>query len=170
MATEQTRSCRGSQNPHTHTVRGDTFQLYKRTHHVFDEALRTLRFQHILAEATASQQMAADGGAAQYKQLGQMLDDCHASMRDCYEASCDELEQVVRIARANGALGSRLTGAGWGGSTVSLVPVSEVPRLLDALKQQYFLKRFPDITEEKIAQSLLATEPAGGACVYRIAQ
>jgi galactokinase len=95
-----------------------------------------------------------------------MLNDCHTSMRDFYQASCPELEQVISIARANGAIGSRLTGAGWGGSTVNLVPVSEVPKVLKALKEQYFLKRFPDISEEQIEQSLLATEPAGGACVF----
>ena len=65
-------------------------------------------------------------------------------------------------------LRGRLTGAGWGGSTVSLVPAAKVPALLKALREQYFLKRFPDITDEKISQSLLATEPAGGACVYAI--
>ncbi|KDN38267.1 Galactokinase [Tilletiaria anomala UBC 951] len=150
-------------------IRGERFELYKRAHHVFDEALRTLRFRKILGDATAAQSMAADGGAAQYAQLGKMLDDCHTSMRDFYQASCPELETVVQIAKQNGALGSRLTGAGWGGSTVSLVPSAQVPRLLDALKEGYFKKRFPDITQEKIDQSLLATEPAGGACVYAIA-
>jgi galactokinase len=59
----------------------------------------------------------------------------HASMRDDFEISCEELDTVVSTAVSAGAVGARMTGGGFGGSAIALVPqerVEAVARAIDA--------------------------------------
>ena len=59
--------------------------------------------------------------------FGELMNLSHHSMRDDYEISSDELNQVVESANKNGALGARLTGAGFGGCVVILAANKELP-------------------------------------------
>jgi len=69
---------------------------------------------------------------------GRLLAASHASLRDLYEVSSPELDALVEIATATaGVLGSRLTGAGFGGCTVTLVRREAVGRLTDAILREY---------------------------------
>ncbi|MCG2621065.1 galactokinase [Arthrobacter sp. I2-34] len=54
--------------------------------------------------------------------VGGLLDASHASLRDDFEVSCPELDLAVACARAAGAAGARMTGGGFGGSAIALVP------------------------------------------------
>ena len=71
----------------------------------------------------------ADGPTA----IGALLDASHASMRDDFEISIPELDLAVEVARANGAIGARMTGGGFGGSAIALVRVDEVAGVADAV-------------------------------------
>lgn len=84
-----------------------------------------------------------------------------------YECSCPEIDDICSIARNAGAYGSRLTGAGWGGCTVHLVPQDKVEAVLDALKRDYYFKKFPDMSEETLKEAIVISKPGQGSSVIR---
>ncbi len=63
--------------------------------------------------------------------------------------------------RKSGAIGSRLTGAGWGGCAVSLVPEDKLDSFLSEVKNGY--KRYAEVN---VKEALFATKPGGGAAIY----
>jgi len=70
--------------------------------------------------------------------FGRLMDASHASLRDLYEVSCRELDLMVEIARSvPGCLGARLTGAGFGGCTVSLVEEGAVSQFQEIVREAY---------------------------------
>ncbi len=69
--------------------------------------------------------------------LARLTADSHASMRDDFEISCPELDAAVSAAVEAGALGARMTGGGFGGSTVAWVPAERVAAVVDAIDQRF---------------------------------
>eukprot|EP01080_Neovahlkampfia_damariscottae_P012611 gene12611-6516_t len=78
------------------------FKLLDRCVHIFSESKRVNEFIKYSKENDV-------------KKLGDLMNQSHFSLKDKYEASCDGLEKLTEICRKSNALGSRLTGAGWGG-------------------------------------------------------
>lgn len=66
--------------------------------------------------------------------------------------------------RESGALGSRLTGAGWGGCAVSMVPTKEVMNFLVKVKKNFYEKEPSRVG--KVGTALFATQPGSGALIY----
>ena len=65
------------------------------------------------------------------------MNESHESMKVDYEVSCDEIDSLVHWATAQGVYGSRLTGGGFGGCTVSLCNVDEADALMENLQQKF---------------------------------
>jgi len=86
------------------------------------------------------------------------------SCRDDYECSCVELDELCKIAREAGSYGSRLTGAGWGGCSVHLVPADKVEAVKEAWEREYYSKR--DLSEEQRAGAVVVSKPGGGSAIF----
>ena len=99
--------------------------VYRRCRHVIEENVRTL--------ATARALETGD-----YAQLGRLFAASHASLRNLYEVSSAALDAAVEIATSTpGVIAARMTGAGFGGCTINLVEPGSVPRLREAIEQQF---------------------------------
>ncbi len=73
-----------------------------------------------------------------FDDLGRLMEKSHQSLRDKYEVSCRELDLMVEIAGSvNGCMGSRMTGAGFGGCTVNLVEEESVEKFREKVKKEY---------------------------------
>ncbi|KAJ6786576.1 hypothetical protein PWT90_10680 [Aphanocladium album] len=138
------------------TVRADRFKLRQRALHVFSEALRVVQFLKLLENAAPG----ADTSAFN-QQLGDLMNATQDSCRDLYECSSPEIDDICRIARSAGAYGSRLTGAGWGGCTVHLVPVDKMDAVKTALEKEYYATR--ELTEGQKTQAVVVSRPARGS-------
>ena len=69
--------------------------------------------------------------------IGDLLVASHASMRDDFEISVAELDTAVDTALANGAIGARMTGGGFGGAAIALVSHADLQRVSDAVEQAF---------------------------------
>ncbi|MEO8263479.1 MAG: galactokinase [Pseudolysinimonas sp.] len=92
-----------------------------------NETFRRLR--HVVTENQRVLDAVAALRAHDHAALGELLDASHRSMRDDFEISTPELDLAVEIARENGALGARMTGGGFGGAAIALVPLDDVSRV-----------------------------------------
>ncbi|KAK9244222.1 ribosomal protein S5 domain 2-type protein [Lipomyces tetrasporus] len=145
-------------------VRFERFQFRARALHVLDEARRVEKFCELLAHAPADR--SGDDAEEKYLQdLASIMTASHKSCRALFDCSCEELDELVGLAVANGAYGSRLTGAGWGGATVSLVRKDKADEFVQCLKEEYYSKRYPGISEDKMNDAICITEPGLGSAV-----
>ncbi|GAQ79665.1 Galactokinase [Klebsormidium nitens] len=144
------------------------FALYKRAKHVFSEKERVYAFRDTAARAQSSSGASFSSDQV-LEDLGQLMNESHASCSELYECSCKELEELVGVCRKNGAIGSRLTGAGWGGCTVSLVRDGHVAGFIESLKEDFYKSRVERglIKEGDLESVVFASKPAGGAAIFR---
>ena len=123
--------------------------VFRRCRHVITENARVL---------DASAALAAD----ELVQFGRLMTASHNSLRDDFEVSCDELDCLVDIANGTeGVLGSRMTGAGFGGCTVTLIHMDAIG-VLEANLLPY-TDRFGLNPEMFVLQGNLEAGPVSGS-------
>jgi galactokinase len=116
------------------------------------------RVRHLVTENQRVRDTVSALGTRDWTRLGEVLAASHASMRDDFEISCLELDLAVETARGAGALGARMTGGGFGGSAVALVPADALPDVRRAVSGA-----FADAGLE--APAYLIATPGGAARV-----
>lgn len=93
------------------------------------------RARHVVTEIQRTLDAAAALEKGDFQQFGRLMNESHDSLRDDYEVSSKELDSLVSAAReVDGVLGSRLTGAGFGGCTVTLLRKDAVDKAIRHMK------------------------------------
>jgi galactokinase len=100
-----------------------------------DEEQRRVR--HVVTEIERVTLAVEALRAGDLDEVGRLFDASHASLRDDYEVSCDELDVATATARAHGALGARMTGGGFGGSCIAIVPADRVAEVAGAVASAF---------------------------------
>lgn len=116
---------------------------FRRVRHIVTENDRVLQTVELLRRQGPSS-------------IGPLLDASHVSMRDDFEISCPELDLAVETSRANGAIGARMTGGGFGGAAIALTPVAAERRVRTAVEQSFVRAGFT-------APDIFTVTPAAGA-------
>jgi galactokinase len=97
---------------------------FRRVRHVVTENVRVLEFVDSLGDDSA---------------IGRLMHDSHASMRDDFEISVDELDTAVETAIRHGAVGARMTGGGFGGAAIALTPIAKISELTNSVYAEFEL-------------------------------
>ena len=100
------------------------------------------RVRHIVTENQRVLDTVAALDADGPRAIGDLLIASHAAMRDDFEISVPELDLAVDTALTAGALGARMTGGGFGGAAIALIPADLVPAATDAVHAAFAASGF----------------------------
>jgi galactokinase len=101
-----------------------------------DETMRR-RVRHVVTENARVQAAAEVLQAGRVRELAPLLDASHTSMRDDFEITAPTVDLAVETARAAGALGARMTGGGFGGCIIALVPTGRADAVAAAIADAF---------------------------------
>ncbi|HSK72627.1 MAG TPA: galactokinase [Pyrinomonadaceae bacterium] len=118
--------------------------IRRRCRHVVTENERTLKAAQALKQNDL-------------EEFGRLMWLSHSSLRDDYEVSSEELDLLVEIAsKCEGVLGARMTGGGFGGSTVNLIERDGLDEAIEKISSEYY-------QQTNIEPTILISEASGGA-------
>ena len=101
------------------------------------------RARHVVTENTRTQAAAAALAAGDLRAMGRWMAESHRSMRDDFEITVPAIDQLVAVLQqaitehAQGQGGARMTGGGFGGCVVALMPASAMAAVRDAVRRHY---------------------------------
>ncbi|MFZ2640573.1 MAG: galactokinase [Verrucomicrobiia bacterium] len=122
------------------------------------------RARHVIGEIERTPAAAQAIRSGDWPTAGRLMYASHTALRDDYEVSCAELDAAVEIAQeigpAGGVIGSRMTGGGFGGCTVSLVKTTAVADISQTIAAAYKKRT-------GIEATLFVSRPGAGATVLK---
>lgn len=127
------------------------------------------RVKHVLTEGRRVELAAEALASGDIGRFGELMDESHVSCACDYEISTPELDTLVGICREEGAVGARLTGAGFGGCAVALVRDRDVPDFISGIISRYYHEYLPNERSESpmsimaLEDAIFPCKPCGGA-------
>lgn len=114
---------------------------FKELEDKIEEEVPRKRARHVISEIARTEQAVRELKAGNIETFGQLMNGSHDSLRDDYEVTGHELDTMVDEARKiEGVVGSRMTGGGFGGCTVSLVKDEAIDAFIDEVGKNYEAK------------------------------
>ena len=118
------------------------------------------RSRHVVTEIARTAQVVEAFKSGDFSNIGSLMEGSHLSLRDDFEVSCDELDLMVALAKEigfeDGVLGARMTGGGFGGSTITLCRSINAEAIARQMHDRY-------LAQTGIEPLLFITRPAAGA-------
>lgn len=123
--------------PEIRALRDVSVDEFKRFEEMLPELVRR-RCRHVVTENERTLAAVAALERDDLVEMGRLMKLSHVSLRDDYEVSCAELNLLVEIAgNFHDCLGARMTGGGFGGSTVNLVRRAALRKFQDTINREY---------------------------------
>ena len=118
-----------------------TEEQFEQYQTVVKDEVRRKRARHAVYENQRTIKAVAALKANDIEQFGQLMNASHVSLRDDYEVTGIELDTLVEEAwKIDGVIGSRMTGAGFGGCTVSIVKTDAIDSFIEKVGAEYLKK------------------------------
>ncbi|QCQ92499.1 galactokinase [Rhodococcus sp. SGAir0479] len=117
-----------------------------------DDVLRR-RASHVISEIARVRLAVTALESADFAEFGRLLSASHRSLARDFEVSCPELDSAVESALIAGALGARMTGGGFGGSAIALLPTDKVDDAIATARRRAAQRRLPDPAFAVVAAS-----------------
>ncbi|MDE6957568.1 MAG: galactokinase [Lachnospiraceae bacterium] len=113
-------------------------EQYEANKDVIKSEIRQKRAKHAVYENQRTIKAVAALKNNDIEEFGRLMNASHVSLRDDYEVSCEEIDILVDLAwKIPGVIGSRITGGGFGGCTVSIVKNDAVDTFIATLGEEY---------------------------------